>query len=344
MKTTIIASVVALLLAPFAQAQGCVGDVAVDGRVDGGDLGVLLANWGPVTSTALSRACDFDNSGQVDGADLGTLLAGWGACPIPAWAAVLEVQPDPAIVTDPLVRTAISSTGLPWRVRELATGIEMLLVPPGAFQMGCVMGSTLHACDGNAEPVHEVSITRPFYIGRFEVTQAEWLQAMGTNPAFFRGFSDSASRPVESVDWDDVQGFLLKTGFRLPTEAEWEYGCRAGTDEPFHNGSTVDESLGEIAWCAPLAGAHSYAVGGKHPNALGLHDMLGNVWELVADWYSAYQPGPQADPAGPPFGTFRLRRGGSWAYYSSSARSYYRNAHGIDYLSSDFGFRVARDP
>lgn len=262
----------------------------------------------------------------------------------PSWATLIEALPDPAVVTDPALRAAIAATGLAWRVRDTGTGIEMLLVPPGAFQMGCVMGSTMYGCDGNAEPVHGVAITRPFYLGRFEVTQAQWAQAMGANPAFFRDSPDSAYRPVESVSWIAVQGFLATTSFRLPTEAEWEFACRAGTDEPFHNGLTADDSVSDIAWCAPLADTRTYAVGGKSPNMLGFHDMLGNVWELVADWYAEYRPESQLDPTGPASGSFRLRRGGSWAYGSSSARSYYRNAHGVEYLSWDFGLRVARNP
>jgi len=146
--------------------------VAVDGRVDGGDLGVLLANWGPVTSTALSRACDFDNSGQVDGADLGALLAGWGACPLSTWATILQAQPDPAVVTDPVLRDAIAATGLPWRVRDTGTGVEMLLVPPGTFQMGCIMGSQ-YGCNSWELPVHQVTLTNAFYLGRYEVMPAQ---------------------------------------------------------------------------------------------------------------------------------------------------------------------------
>jgi formylglycine-generating enzyme required for sulfatase activity len=341
------ASFAACALALPAVAQTCLGDIAIDNRIDGGDLGVMLANWGPVTSTALSRTCDLDGNTVVNGADLGILLNGWGSCPgptAPAWATLLEALPDPKVVKDPDLRSAIVATGFPWRIREIVTGMEMLLVPPGTFQMGCVMGSTIYGCDGNAEPVHGVVITRPFYLGRFEVTQAQWTQAMATNPAYFRGFPDSAHRPVESVSWIAVQSFLATTSFRLPTEAEWEFACRACTNEPFHNGLTADDSVSDIAWCAPLADTRTYAVGGKSPNMLGFHDMLGNVWELVADWYAEYRSESQLDPTGPASGSSRLRRGGSWAYYSSSARSYYRNAHGVDYLSWDFGLRVARNP
>jgi hypothetical protein len=137
MKTKFAIVLASLLIAPLAQAQ-CVGDVAVDSRVDGGDLGVLLANWGPVTTTALSRACDFDSNGQIDGADLGALLANWGACPlrIPAWASLIEAEPDPSVVASPSLRARIAATGWVWRVRDNVSQVEMVLIPPGDFQMG----------------------------------------------------------------------------------------------------------------------------------------------------------------------------------------------------------------
>jgi formylglycine-generating enzyme required for sulfatase activity len=342
MKATLLTALGSLLIAPVAQAQ-CVGDVAVDSRVDGGDLGVLLANWGPVTSTALSRACDFDSNGQIDGADLGALLANWGACPAPAWGTVLESQPDPTVVTDANLRAAIQSTGLPWRVRDNGTGIEMLLVPPGTFQMGCIMGSNQYGCYSWEQPVHQVTLTNAFYLGRYEVTQSQWVARMGSNPSSFQGQSDSPNRPVEQVSWNTIQGYLNATGFRLPTEAEWEYACRAGTQTPFYNGSTDDSTVGALAWYALNSGSHTHAIGGKRANAFGFHDMLGNVWEWVSDWYGGYPADAQTNPAGPASAPTRVVRGGSWSN-SDDVRSSYRFNGSPTNSFYNFGFRVARNP
>ncbi len=337
------ALVAALIVSLPASAQSCTGDVAVDSRVDGGDLGVLLANWGPVTSTALSRACDFDWNGQVDGADLGALLANWGACPVPTWGTVLEAQPDPAVVTDADLRAAIQATGLPWRVRDNGTGIEMLLVPPGTFQMGCTMGSNLYGCYGVELPVHQVTLTSAFYMGRYEVTQGQWQARMGGNPSYFWIYGDP-SRPVEQVSWNTIQGYLTATGFRLPTEAEWEYACRAGTQTPFYNGSTDDNSLETLAWFLPNSGDQTRPVGGKLANGFGLHDMLGNVWEWVNDWHGDYALLAEQNPMGPGSGSERVFRGASWDNFDGAVRSSYRLMRPPGFSSPNLGFRVARNP
>jgi len=337
-----VASTAALIASLPASAQSCVGDVAIDARVDGGDLGVLLANWGPVTSTALSRACDFDSNGQIDGADLGALLANWGTCPVPPWGAVIEAQPDPAVVTDTNLRAAILATGLPWRVRDSGTGIEMLLVPPGTFQMGCIMGSDQYGCYSREQPVHQVTLTNSFYLGRYEVTQAQWVATMGSNPSFFQGLSDSPSRPVEQVSWTAIQTYLSATGFRLPTEAEWEYACRAGTPTPFYNGSTDDRTLGTLAWYS--SSGQTQAVGGKRANALGFHDMLGNVWEWVNDRYGGYTAGSETDPTGPAEAADGVFRGGSWVTGAANVRSSYRAPNPRSITNAYLGFRVARTP
>lgn len=353
MKNTILASLVTLILAPLAGAQ-CVGDIAVDSRVDGGDLGVLLANWGPVTSTALSHACDLDGNTIVNGADLGILLNAWGLCPtvVPSWATLIEAQPDPAVVTDPALRAAITATLLAWRVRDNGTGIEMLLMPPGNFQMGCVMGSDLYGCNGLSFPVHSVTLTNAFYLSRYETTQAQWHTVTGTTPSYFvasNGYPTLATRPVDSVSWDSVQGFLAATALRLPTEAEWEYACRAGTLTPFYNGSTQDSTAVDLAWfgscCGGNSGGQTHAVGGKAPNALGLHDMLGNVWEWVADFAGPYPTQAQTNPVGPAGGYYHVQRGGCWLndtnYGVNAAGREYEWSAGASWYS---GFRVARNP
>jgi formylglycine-generating enzyme required for sulfatase activity len=348
----VIASFAACALALPATAQSCLGDVAVDSRIDGGDLGVLLANWGPVTSTALSRACDFDSNGQIDGADLGALLANWGACPIrvPSWATLIELAPDPTIITDPALRTAISASGWAWRVCDTATQVEMLLVPPGTFQMGCVIGTEQYGCFAWELPVHQVSLTHAFYLGRFEVTQRQWEATMGNNPSTYRlataqvPISEVPNRPVETVSWNSVQGYLTATGFRLPTEAEWERACRAGTDTPFYNGSTVDATLGDLAWCYQNQSGQTHPVGKKSANSLGFHDMLGNVYEWANDWLANYTSQAQTDPVGPPSGQYRILRGGHFALDSNDTRSMSRGGSTPNEPISAGGFRVARNP
>ena len=261
-----------------------------------------------------------------------------------SWATVIEFAPNPAVVTNATMRAAITATGLPWRVRDTATDMEMLLVPPGAFTMGCT-ASNLYACSSSENPTHSVTLTQAFYLGRYEVTQGQWVAKMGSNPSAFQGASypDAPNRPVERVTWNTIQGYLSATGMRLPSEAEWEYACRAGTTTAFNNGSSDDATVGTIAWYSSNSGNQTHVVGGKAANALGLFDMSGNVWEWVNDWYGAYSSGAQTNPLGPVSGGFRVLRGGSWFEGSNFVRSSYR------YISTpvntyDVGFRVARNP
>jgi formylglycine-generating enzyme required for sulfatase activity len=501
-------------------AQTCVGDIAIDNRIDGGDLGVMLANWGPVTSTALSRACDLDGNSIVNGADLGMLLANWGYCPatissvspsqgcllggtevtitgthlgsveavtigglpcsgvivdsptlvratvpagvsgaadvavttlggttvsalaftyrdmvvsvvspsvgppaggtvwtitgeclgnvtavsvgsslasavtvvnastvtaitppgplgaadvvvsggkgsttvpggftyqsivVPSWATLIEAYPDPAVVTDPALRAAIIATGRPWRVRDTGTGIEMLLVPPGTFLMGCIMGSDQSGCLAAELPVHQVTLTHAFYIGRFEVTQAQWQLVMGFNPSFYKNASAQVplalvpERPVDSVSWSNTQSFLAAVDLRLPTEAEWEFACRAGTQTPFHNNSVQASSLGSIAWFQSNSANQTRPVGRRAANALGLHDMIGNVLEWVADRYGAYSANSQVDPTGSGGGVARVQRGGTFGSGEQVSRSSTRVSWDVSQpaVGIPFGFRVARNP
>ena len=212
------------------------------------------------------------------------------------WYTVIEQFVNAAVVTDATLRNAITASGLPWRVRDNGTNIEMLLVPGGTFMMGC-SPSTQYACASEESPTHQVTLTNAFYMGKTEVTQAQWTAKMGSNPSHFKTFQESPSFPVEMVSWDMVagaNGFMDKTGLRLPTEAEWEYAYRAGTTKAFHrytgqpNGFNDDTLVGNIAWYNNGSNANPQAVAQKAPNGLGLHDMAGNVYEWCQDWYGLY--------------------------------------------------------
>ena len=303
----------------------CAADLTHDGAVNGADLSILLSNWG---GTLSSGAGDVNHDGVVNGADLGELLSHWGECT--HWYTVLAALPDPTVATDANLRNAIIATGYPWRVRDNGTGIEMLLVPPGIFDMGCVQGSDYYGCIANEQPVQSVTLTNAYYIGRYEVTQAQWEAKMGSNPSGFSGEGDSPSRPVERVSWNMIQGFLGATGLQLPTLAQWEYACRAGTTTAVHGfaghltGTNNDGLVANIAWYCPGGPCGmTHAVGGKAANALGLHDMSGNVWEWCND-----------------LGL----RGGSWDGTTLPLRSSYRYFGTPDATSSSIGFRVVRFP
>ena len=322
--------------------------------------GVPVTNLVVVNSTTVTAVTP---PGSVGAADVvvtgskGTVSVAGGFTYLsiitPAWATLIEAVPDPAVVTDANLRNAIVATGYAWRVRHTQTQIEMLLVPPGTFSMGC-SSSQQYGCQAHELPVHAVTLTMPYYLGRFEVTQAQWTAVMGTNPSFFQGSSypDAPNRPVEQVSWNTIQGFLTATGHRLPTEAEWEYACRAGTLTAYHSfagnaaGFNDDSLLGNVAWTSTNSGNQTRPVGQKLANALGLHDMHGNVWEWVHDFYANdyYAMSPSMDPPGPASGYNRVFRGGRWFNDSFFCRSSYREHIWPDYADGAAGFRVARNP
>lgn len=287
---------------------------------------------------------DVNGDGLINSLDLAEVLGRWGPAE-PAWAVVLERCPDPNVVTDETLREAIAATGLPWRVQDLGTGIEMLLVPPGTFMMGC-SASEQSDCYRPESPVHEVTLTRAFYLGRYEVTQAQWASVMGTNPSLFATGEKAPMRPVEQVPWNLVAQFLADTDSRLPTEAEWEYACRAGTTTAFNNGSDDNATLGDIGWYVGNADGTTHPVGLKTGNGLGLHDMHGNVWEWVSDWYGDeyYATSPATDPQGPTTGTRRVLRGGPFSDPARNCRSSVRASWLPSTATFRHGFRVARTP
>ena len=213
--------------------------------------------------------------------------------------------------------------------------MQFIGIPAGEFIMGCSTGDTF--CGGARRLVR---LTRAFEIGKHEVTQAQWEAVMVSNPSGFKG----ADRPVEQVTWNEVQRFLTRLNersdgfrYRLPTYAEWEYAARAGTTDKYAGGV-----LDEVAWHLDNSGAMTKPVGTKKPNAWGLHDTLGNVWEWVQDWFGAldYSFVPAVDPVGPSSGTSKTGKGGSWTtVYGVSWHYPLAPGQGQNF----FGFRCVRE-
>ena len=339
-----LTAVLALAVAMPATAQSCLGDLNADRTVTGADIGSLLDQWGQAGSA------DLNGDGIVGGADLGLLLEFWGACPpvmVPSWATLVEAEPNPAVVTDATLRAAIISSGLAWRVRDTATQIEMLLIPAGRFTMGCTAPNEW-GCLGDENPTRSVILTQSFYMGRYEVTQSQWVAKMGSNPSRFQAYSDSARRPVESVSWNAIQGFLSETDMRLPSEAEWQYACWAVTTTALNNGSSDDATAVNISWHWENSGSQTHAVGGKAANALGLHDVLGNVWEWGNDWHDGiyYELNPSTNTHEPVPTRFRVILGNSFSSGADEVRFSLRKVtyNPPDSADDDLGFRVARNP
>jgi len=208
--------------------------------------------------------------------------------------------------------------------------LKYMSIPPGTFQMGC--STSDNECGDEEKPVHNVTITKDFWIGQTEVTQDAFQRVTGENPSYFKG----AKLPVENVSWDEAQRYCSAVGMRLPTEAEWEYAARAGSKENRYG------QLDQIAWYASNSWGKTHEVGKKQANAWGLYDMLGNVWELVADWYSNnYLPGNQIDPRGPESGSNHVIRGGPWRNDSKSATASSRGLVRPEDRESSIGFRCA---
>jgi formylglycine-generating enzyme required for sulfatase activity len=221
--------------------------------------------------------------------------------------------------------------------RRVAASFEFCPVPAGAFLMGSAL----------TPPEHQVTLSRPFHLGKFPVTQAQWEAVMGPNPSLFKG----PDRPVEQVSWEDCQAFVARLNtagqgtFRLPTEAEWEYACRAGSSGRYCFGDDED-LLGAYAWYSANAGGQTHPVGLKKANAWGLHDMHGGVWEWCQDWWDDYPDGPATDPQGPSAGFMgaRVFRGGCWRGGADFAASAHRGGRGAGYRASILGLRLVHQP
>ena len=220
----------------------------------------------------------------------------------------------------------------------------MVYVKGGCFDMGDIFGTG----DSDEKPVHTVCVG-DFYMGKTEVTQKQWEDVTGSNPAKFQ----CADCPVERVSWNNVQDFIKKlnekTGrnYRLPTEAEWEYAARSGGLKEQWAGTNDEEKIGEYTWYGYTANGRTHAVAGKTPNAIGLYDMMGNVWEWCSDRYDKeyYETSPSKDPQGPSDGKTRVLRGGGWRSKGRVLRTTDRNNMPPTIKKfSDMGFRLARDP
>lgn len=315
---------------PFP-ARALPGDVNADGILTVADAGMVRAHIlgrDPLSPSLLPIA-DANEDGVLDAADMGRIHANLHVLPLTLPAGV---------------------------------ALELMRVPAGSF----LMGSPPQERDrwDDEGPQTEVAFTRDFFMGKFEITQAQWRAVMGNNPSYLKG----DDYPVESVSWNDARDYVaalnahvVATGqgpavVRLPTEAEWEYACRAGATTRFFFGDATgcDDECSDCA-AGFLPGAQSQymwycgnndpfgvkPVGGKLPNAFGLHDMHGNVWEWCQDWYGPYPGGSVANPTGPATGLYRVVRGGSAYALPSYCRSAFRDGEespDVHYI--DLGFRV----
>lgn len=270
-------------------------------------------------------------------------------------------------------REASTELGIPLEVENLFTGIRFRLIPAGSFIMGSSRNEAGRDSDENQ---HEVAIDEPFYCSKFEITQRQWRKIMGSKKAHFVNAGKSA--PVENVSWYDARRFLnalcMKSGvtnitYRLLTEAQWEYACRAGTYTPLYtgeiniNGFNNAPALDGIGWYAgnsavdyekaydssswpekqiqhTQAGTHQ--VGQKKPNAYGLYDMIGGAWEWCSDWYDEYPQSYTNNPQGPKHGHYKVIRGGAWNSPAHKCRSADRDRGIPEFSDSCLGFRIMR--
>jgi formylglycine-generating enzyme required for sulfatase activity len=219
--------------------------------------------------------------------------------------------------------------------------MKFVVIPPGEFIMGSPKDEPGRRDD---EALHKVTLTKPFQMGMHEVTQEQYEHVMGNNPSYSTG----ANKPVEKVSWNDAVEFCRKLSehegvtYRLPTEAEWEYACRAGTTTDYSFGDDKSE-LGEYAWYYANSGGSTHPVGELKPNAWGVYDMHGNVWEWCQDWLAAYgSENVVIDPTGPASGEHRVLRGGAFTNQPRFVRAAYRNTFLPDNRLNKYGFRLAR--
>ncbi|MHB1045550.1 MAG: formylglycine-generating enzyme family protein [Thermoanaerobaculia bacterium] len=280
--------------------------------------------------------------------------------------------PSRRIVWDPAASVPVGTYGTNYRAAVTATNpssggqvitytlpgevpLVLVRIPAGTFLMG---SPTTERSRSSNETMHQVTVTADYYIGKYEVTQAQWQAVMGTNPSVFRPCGEDC--PVEMVSWDDIRGtngFIAKlnhllgtTKFRLPTEAEWERAARGGTQTRFSFGDALDgdDSCGAnaeaaaYAWWCGNAGDTTHAVGTRESNPNGLYDMHGNVYEWVEDWFGSYPSTAQTNPTGPSTGDGRVLRGGGWLDVLRGARSAFRAYYAPGSRDGYVGFRLFR--
>jgi formylglycine-generating enzyme required for sulfatase activity len=268
-----------------------------------------------------------------------------------AWLCLeyLQLPVSPYLWLD---RSAPATARRFYRAVAMEARTNMAFIPPGTFRMGSPTNEVDHI--PGEDPQTEVTITRGFWMGKFEVTQDEFLAVLGTNPSYFttnNGYPPDLSRPVETVSWHDATNYCGRltqqeraagripadSVYRLPTEAEWEYAYRAWTSTRFSYGDDPGyTNLTDYAWFCPNAHDTPHPVGGKQPNPWGLYDMPGNVTEWCQDWFGEYGGGTAVDPQGPPTGEGRVLRGGNWDEGPSDCRAAVRG--GCD--PGDFGFKI----
>ena len=265
-------------------------------------------------------------------------LSGYSAATVNGQVRARETAP----VSVALQAIAELEPGKPYRVPQL--GLELMPIRAGEFTMGSPATESEHNAD---ETQHLVKISRDYWLGKYEVTQAEWRGVMGDDPSFFKG----DRLPVEQVSWELATLFCqmltgreraagrLPVGYEyvLPTEAQWEYACRAGSPASYA-GTGI---LSDMGWYQVISEGKTHPVGRKQPNAWGLYDMHGNVWEWCSDWFAFYPAGPVTDPRGPATGTGRVNRGGAWGSVAASCRSAFRLNDLPGSKTRNLGFRLA---
>ena len=263
---------------------------------------------------------------------------------------VHSIYPLPPVAVTPAVIQTLGPTPTPTAdLGETFTntiGMEFVPIAAGAFEMGSP--SDEEGRYSNEGPVHHVNMENAFYMGRYEVTQKQWRAIMGDNdnPSDLKG----DDLPVENVSWDDVQEFIKKLNekestdkYRLPSEAEWEYACRAGTTTRYSFGDS-ESKLGDYAWYTENSDKKTHPVGQKKPNSWGLYDMHGNVWEWVEDsWHDSYNGAPADGSVWGGDGANRVIRGGSWFHRAFNCRSVNRDYYDPRTRDIDLGFRILKE-
>ena len=250
-----------------------------------------------------------------------------------AWSALVRNYPEARSVPVGDVSKLMKALGMSGG-EDPTTGMEFVAVPEGCFQMGGAEVS-------DELPVHQVCLSA-FSIGKYSVTQGQWKKVMGSNPSDFSSCGDDC--PVEQVSWNDVQQFISRlnsqsgSNYRLPTEAEWEYACRAGENHEYCGSNDIKA----VAWYKDNSSGQTHSVGQKQPNAWGIYDMSGNVWQWVEDWYKSdyYRRSPKDNPLGSSSGSYRVFRGGSWNLNLEAMRASFRNSKSPGFRDYGVGFRL----